>query len=343
MSIIRPDGTVAVRIIGPGKGSSATYEAAQLKRDMGVFGKGTQVFIDHPSTREERERPERSIRDLCGVTVCDPEWRENGEAGPGPYTRVKIFKPYREEIEEKGEHIGVSIRAAGTVTTKKIGNESVRVAEKFTAGSFDFVTKAGAGGKVVKLAESTRGAVDEYVQQFLEENPQESETSDTARASFIEWATGDTQPHDEEDSIMTEQLKEKDDRIEALETQLAEAQASLRTREIADIIEAAISEAKDLPQAAAVRVKTLMERVAPKDGDLDKEALTVLVKEAIQAEQEYIESLLPKRGGITGMGGGSTDGDGKKRLRESMIALHIERGETQEQAEKLADLAMLGR
>lgn len=341
--IVRDDGTVRLRIIGPGQGSSAYYEAAQLKRDMHVFGKGTQVFIDHPGKREESDRPERSIRDLCAVSVTDPVWEENGPKGPGPYTAVKVFTPYIPLVEELGEHIGVSIRAAGSVVTKKIGTESKRVAEKFTSGGFDFVTKAGAGGAVVPLQESARPGVKEFVEAFLADHPQESETSESARAQFIEWATGShTQQTEEEDMELKEQLKTLETENAALKESVKQKDAALVLKEAAEVIDAALLAEKDLADVTRARLRqTIKVEGALKEGKLDKGALAVVVKEAVKAEKAYIESLKPH--GVTGMGPASGADDGKTRLRESLVAMHLQNGEPKEKAERLADLAMLGK
>ncbi len=338
---LRPDGTVRVRIIGPGKGSSAYYEADQLKRDMHVFPKGTQVFLDHPGRREESDRPERSIRDLCAVSTIDPVWDDNGPKGPGPYTEVKVLTPYRPLIEELGDSIGVSIRAAGSVVTKKIGGESVRVAEKFTSGGFDFVTKAGAGGAVVPLTEAARPGVSEFVEAFLADHPQESETSESARALFVEWATGGSHV-EEEDMELKEQLAQAQAENAALKESKTQLEKALVLKEAADVVGEIVLAEKDLAEVTRARIRGQFKDVSPlKEGKLDRDALTAAVKEAIKAERAYIESFKPH--GVTGMGPASGTDNGKARLREALIATYLEQGEPKEKAEKLADLAMLGK
>ena len=285
--VLRSDGTVRVRIIGPGKGSSAVYEAEQLKRDGGVF-KGAQVFWDHPSTKEERERPERSLCDLCGVAVSDPVYDEAGPKGAGLYTDVRVFKPYQPLVEEMGPHIGVSIRAAGSVVTKKVNGESVRVAEKFTSGGFDFVTKAGAGGTVVPLTESARPGVSEFVEAFLAAHPQESETSESAKAQFVEWATGGTHA-EEEDMELKEQLTQAQAENAALKESKAQLEKALVLKEAADIVGEIVLAEKDLADVTRARIRGQFKDVSPlKEGKLDKDALTAAVKEAIKAEKAYI-------------------------------------------------------
>ncbi|MGE4535418.1 hypothetical protein, partial [Halomonas sp.] len=65
---VRRDGTVPIKIIQPGWGSSGHYSKAVLQRDgPKVFTKGLHMYIDHPTPTEEAERPERSVNGLGGV------------------------------------------------------------------------------------------------------------------------------------------------------------------------------------------------------------------------------------------------------------------------------------
>jgi len=242
-----------------------------------------------------------------------------------------------------GPHIGVSIRASGTVATKTVNGEAVRVAEKFTSGGFDFVTKAGAGGAVVPFAEASRSSIDTFIGQFLEEHPQESETSDAARALFVEWASGDAAaPTQEVD--MAEQTK-----LTALETE----NASLKTenqrlheaavlREAQEIVVAEVAKETTLPEITRTRLVESLKPSAPmKEGKLDTDALKALIATQVKSEKAYLESLT-KTTKITGMGATVPDDGGKKKLRESMVASFMARGDTKEKAEALADLAVRG-
>ena len=55
---------VTLTIIRPGfnKSRRRFYPAETLRRDYRVF-EGAKMFVDHATTREERERPEGSVRD----------------------------------------------------------------------------------------------------------------------------------------------------------------------------------------------------------------------------------------------------------------------------------------
>lgn len=114
MAVIRRDGTIALRIIQPGWGSSGYYPAEVLERDgPRVFKKGLKIYADHPTPTEEAERPERSVHDLAAELVSDAQWRTDKPGGPGLFADAKVFQSYYSLVEDLAPHIGVSIRASG--------------------------------------------------------------------------------------------------------------------------------------------------------------------------------------------------------------------------------------
>lgn len=132
------------------QGSSGYYPASVLERDIArAFPAGTQVYLDHPTESEEMERPERSVRDLVGVLVGD-SWYENGSDGHGGFGNVQVFPNFKESVEAWAPYVGMSIRATGLI------NEAGHVTELIRGESVDIVTRAGAGGRLVTMTESTR-------------------------------------------------------------------------------------------------------------------------------------------------------------------------------------------
>lgn len=140
-------------IEGNKRGSSAFYPADVLERDGSrAFPAGTKIFFDHPGLEEQWDRPERSVRDLVGVTTTDALYESDGL-----YANVTIFSNYSELVQEMAEHTGLSIRANGIVEEEEIDGDYVPVLKALTSGqSVDIVTEAGAGGKLVGLLESAR-------------------------------------------------------------------------------------------------------------------------------------------------------------------------------------------
>lgn len=146
-----------IKLIAPGKGSSAFYPAEVLKRDgPGVFKAGTHVYVNHPTLAEEAQRPEGDVKNLAGVLTSDAVYHEAHAKGPGLYGRMKVFADHGQMVEEKAAHVGMSIRASGIAESGKT-KEGVPVLAKLTsAESVDVVTRAGAGGMI--LTEAARPA-----------------------------------------------------------------------------------------------------------------------------------------------------------------------------------------
>jgi hypothetical protein len=145
------NGRALIRIITPGWGSSGYYPAEVLRRDgPNVFTAGTQLYLNHPTRTEETERPERDIRDLAGKLASNAVWMDDGL-----YADIEYYNNHRPLIAAIGEDLDVSIRADGTYRTGEAEGRKGRIIEQLVrADSIDFVTRAGAGGKVARLMES---------------------------------------------------------------------------------------------------------------------------------------------------------------------------------------------
>jgi hypothetical protein len=151
-----------IKLIAPGKGATAFYPEEALRTSgPKVFKAGTHMYWNHPTSSEERERPERDLNTLAAVLTSDAEYKE-GPKGPGLYARAKVFADYAEQVESKAGNIGLSIMASGVAETlngKPVLKEGVPVLKEFTrAQSTDFVTRAGAGGLILTESENKEGA-----------------------------------------------------------------------------------------------------------------------------------------------------------------------------------------
>lgn len=194
------------RIIkGDVQGSSGYYPAATLRRDASVFAEGLPVFLDHPSVTESHDRPERSVRDLAGRLASTARYE-----GDGLYADVEVYPHWAPVIEAMADHIGLSIRASGTVEASR--DEAIPgpvVTSLAEAASVDFVTAAGAGGKIVALLESARAEAGEFLRLAAEakgarpkgeaagEDP-EAKPGDTETED--ETADDENEPEDDEDA-----------------------------------------------------------------------------------------------------------------------------------------------
>lgn len=288
---VRRDGTIPIKIIQPGWGSSGYYPADVLERDGArIFQRGTHMYWDHPSQREEAERPERELDDLAAVLVSDARWDANGPKGAGLYADAKVMEHYQGKVNELAEHIGVSIRAFGTAKQGEAEGKSGPIITALTAGrSVDFVTAAGAGGEIITMFESARKA------RAVKESTSNS---------------GVTNQSLQEDAMDLKDLQEAN---ATLQMQLDEQKAAnaraleaLMLREAKDVVVAALGTI-DLPAVTKTRLAESLAKSAPvKEGQLDKEAFEAKITEAVKAEVKYLQEAAGL-GQIRGMGGASNN------------------------------------
>jgi len=311
---LRRDGTIPLKIIQPGWGSTGYYPAAVLERDgPKVFTKGTKQYWDHPTRTEEAERPERSLKDLAAELVSDARYEPNGKSGPGLYADAKVFGPYKEAVEELAPHIGVSIRAHGTARTGAMEGRSGKVIESLvSAQSVDFVTAAGAGGEILQLFESARGGHNP--------TPIQAKESDVSAEELREAQTKLSEATTQRDQALTENAR------------LREA---LILREARDTVVAELATAK-VPDITRTRLAESLSANPPvKEDKLDAEALKAKVSEAVNDEIKYLAQITGS-GQIRGMGtGGETTVDNQKEMTEAFQELGLN--------ESTAKLAAAGR
>jgi hypothetical protein len=264
---VRKDGTIPLRIVKPGWGSSGYYPAELLKEQASsVFPKGTKMFWDHQTEKEKRERPERSLRDLAAETVDDAVWMDKGPRGPGVYANAKVFAPYREAIDELAPHIGTSLVAYGEVKTGTREGRKGPIVESFVgkAASVDFVTTAGAGGEVISLFEAARNR----------------------GAGVPDDSTGET-------DVSQEELQEAQRALAAEREKTRRLQEASALRDARDAARDILLSEK-VPDLVS---KRLLESAAnlvhlTDDGDLDKSRFERDFKGLVEGEMRYLQSLM---------------------------------------------------
>lgn len=352
---IRKDGTVLLKIISPGQGTSAYYEEQQLMRDAPMF-KGAHVFWDHPGKREESDRPERSLRNLAGIVVGETVYDKAGSAGPGVYGSVKPFKPYRELVEEMAPYIGASVRAFGKKVSKVIDGTKRLVAEGFNKIlSVDFVTKAGRGGQAVPIMESAFTEADRFVEAFRKDPacPRlDIYSQDVVASKFVEWALEESNYTEEENMVDEAKFKEATDKNTTLLEENAKLKTAIALRDARDetfkLFEAYTQKQKvarkpDLPDMVKARlIESLVLSAPVKEGVLDKDAFTKTVETAITDAEKEVNEITTKKPGIAGMGAIVPD-SGRKHLEEVLTEMHKGFGKTDDEAKALAEAAARGR
>lgn len=309
---VRRDGTIPLKLIQPGWGSSGYYPADVLERDGArVFRAGTKMYWNHPTPEEEADRPEGDLNSLAAELVTDARYNPNGVDGAGLYADAKVFEAYQPAINDLAPYIGVSIRAAGQATSGTVDGRTGNIIQSIAlARSVDFVTQPGAGGKIIQMFEAAR-----------------NRHVTTVTPSTVA-VNGDI------DMELQQQLKEAQDALTQAQKELTEArQASQRLQEALIVKEAGELvanklAASTLPQVAHKRLQeALTAKAAIKDGKLDIAALELVISEAIKSETDYIASIA-NSGVIMGMGGSQSNqqqqgGDANKRLSEALQSLGL--------------------
>lgn len=169
-----------IDIIQAGWGSSGYYSEQVLERDIPrIFPSGTHMYLNHPTAQEDQSRPERDLRDLVAVTETEPRM-----AGITAVTVCRIFEHWLEVFSDEAflEAIGTSIRAFGIAEEGDAGGKHGPIISNLTEGlSIDFVTLAGAGGKVGPLVESTRERIVPLIESARSVAPIEETLASTLR------------------------------------------------------------------------------------------------------------------------------------------------------------------
>lgn len=299
---VRKDGTVPIKMIQPGWGSSGYYSADLLRRDgPKAFPAGTQMFWDHATANEEAERPEGSLARLAAVTVKEPIFQEKGPAGPGLYSEAKVFGQYAAALDELAPHIGVSIRGHGVVKSGEAEGRKGLIVEKLLPGrSVDFVTTPGAGGQVAALFEAARQRMG-------------------TDKRMVEAQKGGKQMNEQEITALQEAKT-------AADAEVGRLREALLLREARDVAAAELGKI-EMPELTRARLaEVLGARPVVTEGKLDVEAFKARIGEAAKDELAYLAGVGRFGAGtITGMGGsagGQPQGDVKK-LAEAMQRLGL--------------------
>jgi hypothetical protein len=305
---VKKDGTLQLKVIEPGWGSSGYYPASVLKRDgPRVFTKGLHQFWNHQTAQEAAARPEGDLRDLAAVLLSDAEWRDQGLAGPGLYATAKALNGYAPSIEELAPHIGVSIRAFGKAEAGEAEGRKGPIIQELTSGqSVDFVTQAGAGGEILSLFEAAR--------------------------SRPTTPTDAPNPGERSFTVDEEQARALREANAANEAQIAELRETVQRQQEAILLRDAREllmttlRTLDMPDITRQRLsESLLPKAPFKDGQLDRPGYETLIKETWKGELAYLSQASGVGDGrIRGMGASHTESDAtsaKQCLAEALGTL----------------------
>lgn len=271
---IGKNGNMLIKMIAPGWGSSGYYSPALLERDGPTrFPKGTKMYLDHPTPQEDRDRPERSVKDLAAVTESDAKYMTQGPDGAGLYCNAKPISSFAPLIEDLAPHIGVSIRASGRSKLGEVDGKKGHIIEAITAGhSCDFVTEPGAGGTVSQLLESARARINNKTTEV-------------------------------KDDVSDTELKEAQSKLREAEEERDKFRDRLLVRDAQDMASRVLAEADNIPAPSQRRIAESVSHDPPINsfGELDKKKFLDKIREAVADEARYLESLRPS-GRVRGMG-----------------------------------------
>lgn len=174
---MRADGLVPIHVIRPGLGRGKgrhLYEAKMLEEAAPNF-RNWKMFMDHQAPEAKRAAGglPRSIRDLGGI-IKESWWDgtvpPDPERGHGQGAVVALCRPtplVKQLIETDPALVEASISATATaVRPVQHGGQTAWLVEGLQpTGSVDWVSMAGAGGKVVQLAEALQESLTDEEEQ----------------------------------------------------------------------------------------------------------------------------------------------------------------------------------
>lgn len=324
------DGTVLLHVIRPGIGRGRgrhLYEAKMLEENAENFT-GWRMYVDHlsPEARKAAGGLPRSIRDLGGRIMeskWDPDVPADEEKGYGQGAVVARAKPtpfVRELIENDPEimEASISATATGVKPVDKNGQRVWMVEGIGPKGSVDWVTEAGAGGKVVSVMESVYEGEDAQHDAIFESFADEellaalkSERPDVAAALIAEAGDGDGNGDNGEkpEGTQTETPAEGEQpengdkgKPEGEVAEAAKPKAGAADDETGGDLAAEVArlEKKGLPKALALKAakKNLAEAAADAEkGDETMGITPEQLQEAFESDafQQHIDALVEAR------------------------------------------------
>ena len=338
-------GTIPVKIIDAGWGSSGYYSREVLQQAVNarVYAAGTQMYWNHPSKSDEKERPERDLRDLAGVLTEDARWDEHGSKGPGIYARAKVFSAYREHVAEMGPYIGLSHYVWGESKTGEAeGKRGDIITRIVAARSVDFVTVPGRGGAIAEAFRAARPPVPTDEQKAAGESsmgePTPKLTLESLRKDHPEIIEAlrkeieNSAAMKEAQAQQEKALKEAQTALEAAQAENARLKEALLLVEAKTFVEERVKDAK-IPDLTKARIiESLGKSPVVKDGKLDESAYTAAIEAAVKAEAEYLAKL--GAGRVEGMGAGASGGQTKtlEETDKELVAGFMRLGMTEAEA-----------
>lgn len=278
------------------------YTKAALESGIEVF-KGAKMYADHPTASEERERPERSVRDLVGK-VGEPYVGTDKSGTPALRAPIILSEnaAWLKTLIKEGIADGLSIRANGKARKDKASGETI--VEAFVADphtSVDFVTVPAAGG-YTQLNESHRAGF--WAAVTVEDIHQH-------RPDLAETLTEGSEP--------AELVRLRESHQKLLEDH-ARLFRLVRTQE-ADVVFGDLLKGLPDPTVAKLReqAKSAVDAYATHGSTQTPEKLKEALSALVMSEKAYLSKVLP-HGRVTGLGGQPNPAAESKQILEEAFA-----------------------
>lgn len=306
-ALFADDGTIPIHIIRPGIGKGRgkhLYEAQMLQENAHKFA-NWKMYVDHlsPEARKAAGGLPRSIRDLGG-RIVEAWWDDSVPADPvrgyGQGAVVGRAKPtpfVRELIENDPEIVEASISATATGVRPVVRDgQKVWLVEGIEdRGSVDWVTEAGAGGRVAALLEAAMTGEEEMDTVLLDSMSDDDLLAylRESRPYLAEGANMDEKSMPESDDAMTKRVKElvAKGMPEKMAMAIAKKEMAKAAAGASDVKEAAVEE-ESSEEAPEAEVEVEAEEVeAEADEQVEEAAEEQPEAEAPESPDALVEAL----------------------------------------------------
>lgn len=324
--------------IKPGWGNSRdnNYYPTETLKEATESGKFNhlKMFKDHPRKSDEKDLPERSVKDWF-ATTREAVWDEVRQK---PRVPIKVHDDadFR-RMQEAPEQVAFSVLGGGMARPGEVGGRKGRIVEAISKmRSVDWVTEAGAGGGIDFAESASSEELDMDIEnltpeQLAEGNPGlyahlvglgkalasvDREEASTARAAAKADKAGAESTEDaeaagkvkesDEAPAWAQAIVERLDRIESRESAAETAQkAEASKAEAAKVVKATI-DATTLPKTAKDAVAARFTEAAIGD-DQTEDQLKEAVEAAIAEAEAIIAPFMKKGAPVVGLGATADD------------------------------------
>lgn len=333
--------------IKPGFGNSRDkryYPTDSVREavDSGVFN-GRKMYANHPTRREEGERPERDVRDWVGV-IRETKWDHTRGV---PRSRVQVIDDgVYAKWKAAPDQVAFSVLGKGKARAGRVGNRDAQIVESIAhINSIDWVTEAGAGGSIdfaeadyeememADIAQMTPAQLREAAPDLYlaireaddeDEQPKAGEPKEAAKTEAK--ADDAAAPKDEakaEDAKVAESGFASREEFDALKRELAEMkvkEAAVEAKGRANALVTSMLSESDLPRPAREYIADRFRESAVGEGFgyADDDALGTEVEREIAGFRKVAEATGIRRPSLVRGLGAAGEADKPKSLRESM-------------------------